>query len=155
MFLSHSFAFKFCSCCFRQVFFICESKKWSLVSVDRWSSCTVTIGREFAWAGSALVVWTGLTVMLYVIWVHMFTCKIFHSSTKSLVLPLQKFTIPKLDLFFSLFGKLNLLNIAVYLLTYQYFEMEENLSHRNVGNKMTFFRKCDPQKSTHSRNILE
>ena len=51
----------------------------------------------------------------------MFKCIISHSSTKSSVPPLHKFTIQKLDLFFFFFGKLNLLNIAVYLLTFQYF----------------------------------
>ena len=56
----------------------------------------------------------------------MFKCIISHSSAKSLVPPLNKFTIQKLDLFFFLFfGKLNSLNIAVYLLTCQYFGMME------------------------------
>ena len=68
-------------------------------------------------------------------WVQIFKCIISHSSTKSLVPPLHKFTIRKLDLFlFPFFGKLNLLNIAVYLLTCQYFgRMEKNLSCRKVG----------------------
>ena len=29
---------------------------WSLVALDRWSSCTVTIAWKFAWVDSALVV---------------------------------------------------------------------------------------------------
>ena len=43
---------KVCSCCFRQVFFfhLGGKKKY------RWSSCAVSIGWEFAWADSALVV---------------------------------------------------------------------------------------------------
>ena len=65
----------------------------------------------------------------------MFKCIIFHSSTKLLVPPLHKFIIGKFDLFFFLFfGKLNLLNIAVYLLTCQYFgRMKKKLSLRKVG----------------------
>ena len=48
---------KFCSDCFRHAFFHLEvKKKWSLFELDRRSSCTVTIVREFAWAGSVLVV---------------------------------------------------------------------------------------------------
>ena len=68
-------------------------------------------------------------------WVQIFKCIISHSSTKSLVPPLHKFTIRKLDLFlFPFFGKLNLLNIAVYLLTCQYFGWtEKNLCRRKVG----------------------
>ena len=47
---------KFCGC-FRQVFFISgEKKKWPLVALDRWSSYTVPIVWEFAWADSTLVV---------------------------------------------------------------------------------------------------
>ena len=54
--------------------------------------------------------------------VQIFKCIISHSSTKFLVPPLHKFTIRNLDLIIFLFGgKLNLLNIAVYLLTSQYF----------------------------------
>ena len=33
-----------------------RQKKWSLVTLDRWLSYTVTIVREFAWAYSELVV---------------------------------------------------------------------------------------------------
>ena len=57
-----------------------------------------------------------------------------HSSTKYLVPPLHKFTIQNLDLIFSLFGKLNPLKIAVYLLTCQYFgRMGKKLSLWKVG----------------------
>ena len=57
-----------------------------------------------------------------------------HGSKKSLVPPLHKFTIRNLDLFFPFFGKLNLLNSAVHLLTCQYFgRMEKNLSRQKVG----------------------
>ena len=35
--------------------FIWEKKKWLLVMLDRWSSYTVTIVREIAWADSVLV----------------------------------------------------------------------------------------------------
>ena len=42
--------------CFRQVFFIWETKNWSLVMLDRWSSYTVATVRDFAWADSAFVV---------------------------------------------------------------------------------------------------
>ena len=59
-------------------------------------------------------------------WVQIFKCIISHSSTKSLVPPLPKFTIWNLDLFFRLFRKLNsLINSAVYLLACQYFGMEK------------------------------
>ena len=37
-------------------FFIWETKKWSLVALDTWSSYTVMIVWEFAWADSASVV---------------------------------------------------------------------------------------------------
>ena len=48
---------KFCRGCFRQVFFhFGRQKKWLLVMLDRWSSYTVTIIWEFAWADSALVI---------------------------------------------------------------------------------------------------
>ena len=50
-------------------------------------------------------------------WVQIFKCIISHSSVKSLVPPLHKFTIRNLDLFFPIFGK-----NAVYLLTCQYLE---------------------------------
>ena len=73
--------------------------------------CGLSIGRF-----TEVVIWTGFTVMLWVNWIQMFKCIISHSSTKSLVPPLHKFTIRKLDLFFPFFGKLNLLDIAVYLL---------------------------------------
>ena len=38
------------------LFFISKTKKWSLVTLDRWSSYIVTIVQEFAWTDSALVV---------------------------------------------------------------------------------------------------
>ena len=48
---------KFCSGCFRQVFFHLENKKkWLFVALGKWSSYTVTIVWKFAWADSALVV---------------------------------------------------------------------------------------------------
>ena len=47
---------KFYSGCFRQVFFIWGTKKWSLVTLDGWSSYTVMNAWEFAWVDSALVV---------------------------------------------------------------------------------------------------
>ena len=48
---------KFCTGCFRQVFFsFGRQEKWSLVVLDRWLSYTATIVWEFAWADSALVV---------------------------------------------------------------------------------------------------
>ena len=64
-------------------------------------------------------------------WVQIFKCIISHSSAKSLVPPFY----PKLRLIFSsFFGKLNLLNSAVYLLTCQYFgRMEKNLFRWKVG----------------------
>ena len=37
-------------------FFMWGTKKWSLVALDRWSSYTVTLVWEFAWADSASVV---------------------------------------------------------------------------------------------------
>ena len=37
-------------------FFFGRQKNWSLVTLDRWSSYTVTNAWEFAWAGSAFVV---------------------------------------------------------------------------------------------------
>ena len=47
---------KFCSGCYRQVFFhLGDKKKWSLVALVRWSSYAVMIVWEFAWADSALV----------------------------------------------------------------------------------------------------
>ena len=59
---------------------------------------------------------------------------ISHSSAKSLVPPLYKFTTQNLDLIFPLFEKLNLLNIPVYLMTCQYFgRMEKKLSSGKVG----------------------
>ena len=61
-------------------------------------------------------------------------CIISHSSTKSLVPPLPKFAIQKLDLFLFPFSeKVDLFNIALYLLTCQYFGgIEKHLSCRNV-----------------------
>ena len=47
---------KFYSDCFRQVFFIWGTKKWSLVALDKWSSYTVTTVWELTWTNSALVV---------------------------------------------------------------------------------------------------
>ena len=58
-------------------------------------------------------------------WVQIFKCIISHSSTKSLVLQLPKFTI--WNNFFFYFGKLNSLNSAVYLLTCQYFRMQKTI----------------------------
>ena len=55
MFLSHFFLDKVFSGS-RQVFFVWETKKWSLVDLDRWSSYTVTIVWQFGWPDSALVV---------------------------------------------------------------------------------------------------
>ena len=73
---------KFFSGCFRQFFFIQETKEWLLVALDRCSSYTVTIVWEFAWAGSALsytsgrlievVIWTGLTVIILIIVIDTF-----------------------------------------------------------------------------------
>ena len=64
----------------------------------------------------------------------MFKCIISHSSTKSFIPWLHKFTIQKLNLSFFFFGKLNLLNITVYLLTFKYFgRMEKKLSRRKAG----------------------
>ena len=48
---------KFCGGCSRQVFFhLGDKKRWSLVALDKWSSYTVTVVWELAWADSALVV---------------------------------------------------------------------------------------------------
>ena len=59
---------------------------------------------------------------------------ISHSSTKSLVLPLHKFTIRNLDLFFPFFGETKFFNSTVYLLISQYFgRMEKKLSCQKVG----------------------
>ena len=118
-FLALFYWIKFCSC-FRQVFFIWKSKKWSLVALD-----------SNHWKGICL---GGLSIGRFN-WVQMFKCIISHSSTKSLVPPLHKFTIRKLDLFlFPFFGKLNSLYIAVYLLTCQYFgRMEKKIFRRKVG----------------------
>ena len=140
MFVLHSCWIKFFIGCFRQAFFIWETKMWSLVTLDRWPYYRVKILCEFAWADSVLVLdkwssyrsghlnrfdWNALMI---------FKCIIFHSSTKSLVPPLHKFTIWNLDLFFTLFGKLNSFNITVYLLTCRYFgRIENNLSCRKVG----------------------
>ena len=56
MFVSHFFADKVFSGCFRQVFSFGRQKKWLLVVLDTWTSYTVTIAWEFAWADSALAV---------------------------------------------------------------------------------------------------
>ena len=132
---------KFCSYCFTQVFFIWESKKWLLVALDGNNWAGIYLGRPSIGRLIEVVVWTGLTVMVLVNWVQMFKCIISHSSTKSLVPPLHKFTIRKLDLFcFLLFGTLNLLNIAVYLLTCQYtLRMKKKLSRRKVGLNFAYF----------------
>ena len=60
---------KFFSRCFgKDFFFIWETKKWSLVVLDRWSSYTVMIECKFAWVDLKsgrlieVVIWTGLTV---------------------------------------------------------------------------------------------
>ena len=51
----------------------------------------------------------------------------FQMYYSSLVPPLHKFAIQNLDLFFPFFGKLDLFNSAVYLLTCKYFgRMEKN-----------------------------
>ena len=56
-----------------------------------------------------------------------------HSSTKSLVPPLHKFTIENLDLIlFPFFGKLNWCNVTVYLLTI-FREDGKKLPHWKVG----------------------
>ena len=48
---------KFCSGCFRWIFFSFRGqKKWLLVALDRWSSYTVTIVWELAWVDSAMVI---------------------------------------------------------------------------------------------------
>ena len=66
--------------------------------------------------------------------VEIFKCTISNSSIKSLVPLLHEFTIQNFDLFFPFFGKLNLLNSTVYLLTCQYFErIEKILSRQKVG----------------------
>ena len=46
---------KFLSGCFRQFFFIWETKNGSLVALDRWSPCTLMTLWGFAWADSTLV----------------------------------------------------------------------------------------------------
>ena len=48
---------KFCSDCFRQVFFsFGRQKAWLLVTLDRWLSFAVPIAWEFAWVDSVVVV---------------------------------------------------------------------------------------------------
>ena len=48
---------KFCSGCYRQVFFhLGDKKKLSLVALDRWLSYTLAIVWGFAWVDSAIVV---------------------------------------------------------------------------------------------------
>ena len=61
--------------------------------------------------------------------------------TKSFVPLLHKFTIQNLDLIlFPFFVKLNLLNIAVFLLTCQHFgRMEKNLSYQKLRLDFTSF----------------
>ena len=111
---------------------IWESKHCLLVALDSNDWTVICLGRLSIDRFIEVLVWTGLTVMLQVNWVQMFKCIISHNSTKSLVTLLHKFTLRKLPLF-PFFGKLNLLNIAVYLLTCQYFwSMEKNLSRRKV-----------------------
>ena len=57
MFVSQIFAGKiFLVVVLDRFFLILETKKWSLVPLDSWSSYAVTIVWEFAWVGSALVV---------------------------------------------------------------------------------------------------
>ena len=96
-----------------------RQKKWSLVALNRWPSYTVKIVREFAGADSALVVsdeWSSdrgdrlsrfdsNLLCLMEKWVQIFKCKISHSSTKSLVPTLHKFTIQNFDLFFPFLEK--------------------------------------------------
>ena len=108
---------KFCSYSFRQVFFYFGVKKVVAGRVKKQRYDGNLLGRRIG-RFTEVVVWIGFTVMLKVNWVQMFNkCIIFHGSTKSLVPPLHKFTNRKLDLFlFPFFGKLNLINIAVYLL---------------------------------------
>ena len=59
-FCMHCFPFhhwtKFCSGCFREVFFTWVTKKLLLVTLDKWLSYPVTIVWELALADSALVV---------------------------------------------------------------------------------------------------
>ena len=168
MFASHFFVrWSFLVVALDRFFFIWETKKkrLSLVALNWWSSYTVTILREFAWADSALVVlqrrssehvWLQCFkliennfVCLMEKWVQIFKCTISHSSTKSLVLPSHKFAIRNLDIFFPFFGKLNLLNSAVYLLTCQYFErMEKSLSRRKEGLHFPDFLKFELRRYT-------
>ena len=57
MFVSHFFAGeRFLAVVLDRLFLIWETKKWSLVALDRWSSYAVTIVWEFAWADSALFI---------------------------------------------------------------------------------------------------
>ena len=133
---------KFCSGCFRQAFFsFGRQKKCWLFALDRRSSCTVTIVWEFAWVESGLVVLQRRSFEQFEQhWVQMFKYIISHSSTKFLLPPLHNFTIRYLDLIFSLFWELNSLNIALYLLTCQYFgRMEKNLIRRNVWLRFANF----------------
>ena len=107
---------------------------YMMVALDSNDWTGICLGRLSIGRFTEVLVWTGLTVMLKVYWVQMFKCIISHCSTKSLVPLLHKFTIRKLELFSPFFGKLNSLNIAVYLLTCQYFgRMGKNLFLRKVG----------------------
>ena len=57
MFVSHFFAgTTFLVVVLDRLFFIWETKKWSLVALNRWSSYAVTMVRGFAGADSALIV---------------------------------------------------------------------------------------------------
>ena len=57
MFVSHFFAGQgFLVVDLDRLFSCWRQKKWSLITLDRWSSYTVTIVWEFAWADSVLVV---------------------------------------------------------------------------------------------------
>ena len=61
-------------------------------------------------------------------WVQIFKCIISHSSTKSLVPPLHKFTMWKLDLFFSLFWETKF--------TYQHCVLTDLSIFREDGKKL-------------------
>ena len=90
--------------------------KWLLIALNSNYWMGICLGRLSIARFTEVVVWTGFTVMLHINWVQMFKCIISHSSKKSLVPPLHKFTIQKLFIFFSFFGKLNLLNMCTYWL---------------------------------------
>ena len=103
--------------CIRQSFFIWETKNVVTGCLDRWLSYAVTIARKFVWSDSTLIIldqcssYRGgrlngfscntLRVVLFCLmerWVQIFKCIVFHSSAKSLVPSLHKFTIQNLDL---------------------------------------------------------